>query len=276
MSKPNSHSSGASHWQQLLFFSGVLPTCWMLVGCASPARPTAVQAKEEPPKAASEPSPAPSPPPPAPAIPDVVKEAAAQASKPVEGEGWKEMFDGSTLAGWKETPFAGRGEIECREGVISMKMGDPFTGISWTNDFPQIGYEVSLEAMRVIGSDFFCGLTVPVGDSFCSLIVGGWGGSLVGISSLNGMDASENETTKFRTFESRHWYPIRLRVTQRRIQVWIEDEKLVDVDISDKKIALRPGDIELSKPFGLACWQTGALYREIKMRRVSEPAGKSK
>ena len=80
-------------------------------------------------------------------------------------------------------------------------MGDPFTGINWTNDFPKMNYEVALDAMRVMGSDFFCGLTVPVGDTFCSLIVGGWGGSLVGISSLDGMDASENETTKFISFE---------------------------------------------------------------------------
>ena len=126
---------------------------------------------------------------------------------------------------------------------------------------------------RAMGSDFFCGLTVPVGDSFCSLIVGGWGGSLLGISSLNGLDASENETTKYMNFESRHWYRIRLRVTEKRIQVWVDADKLVDVDTSDKKISLRPGDIESSKPFGLACWQTSSLFREIKYRRVDGPRG---
>jgi len=186
------------------------------------------------------------------------------------------MFDGQSLTGWTETAFAGRGEIQCREGMMVLKMGDPFTGLNWTNDFPHMNYEVALDAFRAMGSDFFCGLTVPVGDSFCSLIVGGWGGSLLGISSLNGLDASENETTKYMNFESRRWYRIRLRVTEKRIQVWVDTEKLVDVDTSDKKISLRPGDIEMSKPFGLACWQTSAFWREIKYRRVSGPEGRAK
>lgn len=182
------------------------------------------------------------------------------------------MFDGRTLAGWKETQFAGRGEVECRSGLLVLNMGDPFTGVNWTNDFPKLNYEIALDTMRVMGSDFFCGLTVPVGDSFCSLIVGGWGGSLVGISSLDGMDASENETTKFISFESGRWYRLRLRVTSGRLEGWLDDKKLIDVNTADKKISLRPGDIEMSAPFGLASWQTTAAYRQIKMRRVDGPA----
>jgi hypothetical protein len=118
---------------------------------------------------------------------------AAQPPAPFEGEGWRAMFDGATLAGWRETAFAGHGEVHYQSGVAVLSMGSPFTGINWTNEFPKVNYEVALDAMRVMGSDFFCGLTVPVGTNFCSLIVGGWGGSLVGISSLDGMDASENE-----------------------------------------------------------------------------------
>jgi hypothetical protein len=191
-----------------------------------------------------------------------------------KGEGWQAMFDGQTLAGWRETPFAGHGEVHCQDGVIVLSMGDPFTGLNWTNEFPKMNYEVALDAMRVMGSDFFCGLTVPVGTNCCSLIVGGWGGSLIGISSLNGMDASENETTKFSNFESGRWYRIRLRVTEKRIQAWIDKEKLMDVDTTDKRISVRPGDIELSQPIGVAAWQTASALREIKFRQVSGPAGK--
>jgi hypothetical protein len=199
---------------------------------------------------------------------------AAKAPAPFEGEGWQAMFGGHSLAGWREAPFAGRGDVHCQDGVIVLGMGNPFTGVNWTNELPKMNYEVAFDAMRVMGSDFFCGLTVPVGDSFCSLIVGGWGGSLVGISSLDGMDASENETTKFVTVESGRWYRIRLRVTEKKLQAWIDQEKLVDVDTTEKKIALRPGDIENSKPFGVAAWQTASALREIKFRRVSGPAGK--
>lgn len=156
------------------------------------------------------------------------------------------------------------------------KMGDPFTGLNWTNEFPKLNYELALDAMRVNGADFFCGLTVPVGDSFCSLILGGWGGALVGISSLDGMDASENETTKYVTFLQNHWYRIRLRVTQGRIEGWIDQEKLVDVVTTGKRISLRPGEIEESKPFGLACWQTSAAWRQIKVRHVEQAADKPK
>jgi hypothetical protein len=198
----------------------------------------------------------------------------AQPPEPFEGDGWQAMFDGRTLAGWRETAFAGHGEVHCQSGVIVLSMGSPFTGVNWTNEFPKMNYEVALDAMRVMGSDFFCGLTVPVGTNFCSLIVGGWGGSLVGISSLDGMDASENETTKFKNFESGHWYRIRLRVTEKKIQAWIDKEKLIDVSIADRRISVRPGDIELSEPFGLAAWQATAALREIKFRAVSGPAGK--
>jgi len=153
-----------------------------------------------------------------------------------------------------------------------LNMGDPFTGINWTNDFPHIDYEVALDAMRASGSDFFCGLTVPVGESFCSLIVGGWGGSLVGISSLDDLDASENQTTKYVSFEQGRWYRIRLRITEARIEGWIDNEKLINAVTTGKRISLRPGEIEMSKPFGLASWQTTAAVREIKWRKVSGPA----
>ena len=219
-----------------------------LTGCAS-----------EPPKPASEPAPA--PPPEAPAPPaaaqdkkDPLKEAAAVPAAPFEGEGWQSLFDGGTLTGWRETKFSGRGEVEIHDGLLFMKMGDPFTGINWTNEFPNMSYEIALDAMRVSG----------------------WGGGLVGVSSLDGMDASENETTKYVTFRQGHWYRIRMRVTQDRLEAWIDQEKLVDVVTTGKKISLRPGEIEESKPFGLACWQTSAALRHIKMRRVDQPADKPK
>ena len=201
----------------------------------------------------------------------VLPPGAAKAPAPFEGEGWEAMFDGRSLRGWRETPFAGHGEVHCESGIIVLGMGDPFTGINWTNAFPKMDYEVALDAMRLSGSDFFCGLTLPVGTNFCSLIVGGWGGSLVGISSLDGMDASENETTKFMSFETGRWYRIRLRVTEKKIQAWIDGDKVVDVDTEGKRVSVRPGDIEMSEPFGLAAWETSAAYREIKFRRLGSP-----
>jgi hypothetical protein len=195
--------------------------------------------------------------------------SAAKPPAPFEGEGWELMFDGKSLAGWRETAFAGHGEVRCESGAVILNMGDPFTGINWTNPFPKMDYEIALDAMRVMGSDFFCGLTVPVGTNFCSLIVGGWGGSLVGISSLDGMDASENETTKYVNFETGRWYRIRLRVTAKRIEAWIDNDKLVNVTTVDRRISVRPGEIEMSEPMGVAAWQTTAALREMRFRQVT-------
>ena len=201
----------------------------------------------------------------------VLAKAAAQPPAPVAGEDWRPLFDGQSLRGWRVTPFDGGSKVEVRDGLIALGAGDPFTGISFTNDPPKVDYEIALEAMRVGGSDFFCGLTFPVRDSFCSFIVGGWGGSVVGLSNIDGMDASENETTQFIDFATGRWYRIRLRVTEQKIEGWIEQKKVVNVTTTGRKISQRFGDIEMSKPLGIASWMTSAAVREIKIRRVTAP-----
>ncbi len=152
------------------------------------------------------------------------------------------------------------------------RMGGPFSGVNYTNPFPKMNYEVTLEAMRVKGDDFFCGLTFPIGNAFASLIVGGWGGSVTGISSIDGNDASQNETTQTIDFDSGRWYRIRLRVTEHRLEAWIDQKRVVNVKTDGLQFSLRPGDISLSKPFGLATWVTSAAMRDIKLRRVTEPS----
>src|ERR1019366_6917915 len=42
----------------------------------------------------------------------------AQPPAPFEGGDWQAMFDGRTLTGWGEIPFAGHGEVHCQDGVI--------------------------------------------------------------------------------------------------------------------------------------------------------------
>jgi hypothetical protein len=202
-------------------------------------------------------------------------ESAREASGPTnafEGEGWKSLFNGSDMSGWQEVSFGGGGEVEIGSGILLLNMGEPFTGIRYTNEFPTGNYEIAFDAMRAMGSDFFCGLTVPVEDSHCSLILGGWGGSLVGISSVNGMDASENETTKFEQFQKLRWYRIRMRVTKDRVEAWVDKNKVVDLVTKNQQLSLRPGEIELCKPLGIATWQTAAAFRNFKWRTVETAA----
>lgn len=195
------------------------------------------------------------------------------ASSPAACQAWQSLFDGSSLAGWRETAFSGRGKVEVKDGAVVLGKGI-LTGITWTNDFPKSNYEVRLEAMRVDGSDFFAGITFPVYDSFCSWINGGWGGMVVGLSSLDDMDASENDTSIRRSFQSGRWYALRLRVTEDRIQAWIDERQVIDAYFADKLVGLRPGEIELSKPFGIASYATTAKLRKIEYRVLpGEPGG---
>jgi hypothetical protein len=201
----------------------------------------------------------------------ILAQAAAQPPAPVGGEDWQPLFNGKSLDGWHVTQFDNAGKVEVRDGLIAIGKGDPFTGINYANEAPKVNYEIVLEAMRVGGSDFFCGLTFPVRDSFCSLIVGGWGGSVVGLSSVDGMDASENETTQFIDFVTGRWYRIRLRVTEQKIEAWIEQKKVVNLTYTGRKISQRFGEIEMSRPLGIASWMTSAAVREIKIQRVTRP-----
>ena len=193
---------------------------------------------------------------------------------PEADEGWEPLFDGKTLAGWKVTGFAGSGAVEVKDGRIILAAGGDLTGISWadTKTLPRMDYEVDLFARRTEGTDFFCGLTFPVGEACCTFVVGGWGGTVVGISCLDSLDASENETTRNMNFDSKRWYHIHVRVTQTKIECWIDNEKVVDVVTTGKKISMRPGEIEIAQPFSVSTWQTTGALRDISLRRLSGAA----
>ncbi len=181
------------------------------------------------------------------------------------------LFDGKTLDGWRSINFGGEGEVVVEKGNLLIGMGDPFTGVVYDEgeeDLPKTGYEISLEAMKLVGNDFFCALTFPVAESHATFVVGGWGGAVVGISNLDGMDASENETASYLRFETDQWYKIRVRVTRNKILAWIDDKKLVDVDIRDREVSLRPGPIDLCAPLGIASFQTRAAFRKMALRKL--------
>ena len=199
--------------------------------------------------------------------------ASAQARKPAAAQpenAWRPLFNGKSLAGWKESDFFGAGKVTVANGVITLGYG-ALTGINWASPsvpFPTVNYEIYIEASRVKGKDFFAGITFPVGDSFCTWINGGWGGEVVGLSSINGADASRNETSFTRSFEDGKWYSLRLRVTPTNISAWIDDELAIDVNTEKKWIALREGEIVHSVPFGIASYATVAAVRKIEWRPI--------
>jgi hypothetical protein len=173
---------------------------------------------------------------------------------------------------WEEIQFGGEGSAQWSDGVLSLDAGVELTGVKFIGELPERPYEIELETCRVEGSDFFCGLTFPVSseEECLTFIVGGWGGGTVGISSIDGMDASQNETTTYRNFEIGQWYRLRVVVEEGRLSAFIDDEQVVDLATEGRKLGLRPGVIEYCAPFGLAAWQTAAEVRKLRWRSLAD------
>ncbi|WP_339730674.1 DUF1080 domain-containing protein [uncultured Gimesia sp.] len=199
------------------------------------------------------------------------KTAKADAQKKKSATPWVSLFNGKNLDGWKAPEFGGEGEVHVKDGNLMLEMGVDLTGVTLTKvkNLPTTNYEIELEAKRVDGTDFFCGLTFPVKKDPCSFILGGWGGSLCGISSIDGDDASQNSTTTFQTFKKNQWYKIRLQVTDHKIQAWLDGKQIVDQNLKDRKISIRY-EVELSRPFGITSFATTAALKNIRLRKLTQ------
>jgi len=181
------------------------------------------------------------------------------------------LFNGRDLAGWKvlaEGFFDRHGKVHVADGAVHLEAGNDQTGIAWTGAFPTTNYEVELEAMRAGGGDFFCGMTFPVGSSHCTWIVGGFGGKVVGLSNVDGYIAAENATTRIITFKSNRWYRLRLRVTDERVEAFIDGERVVDQQRSGHTFGIWL-EVEPCRPFGIATWRTSGVLRDIILWRLN-------
>ncbi len=196
--------------------------------------------------------------------------ALQSADKPAE----LVLFNGKTLDDWQVLDAGGSGRVEVDEGQMLIGSGESLTGAIYkhTEKLPVTNYEITLEAQRVEGNDFFCGLTFPVGNlkTCATLVCGGWGGSVTGISCIDGLDASENSTGHYRKFDDKKWYKIKVRVTPETIIVWANEEKIIEVEIKGRKINLRSGPIEEFAPLSLTTYQTSAAIKNVVITPIPE------
>jgi len=183
------------------------------------------------------------------------------------------LFDGKSLDDWETVDIGGSGTVELAGGLLIINQGDSLSGVVYKKAaaLPATNYEITLQAKRMQGVDFFCGLTFPVGDlkKCATFICGGWGGSVTGISSIDDMDASNNSTGSYQRYEDDKWYTIRLRVTPLNLSAWVDDRQVVDADIKDKKISLRPGPIESYAPLALSTYNTTAAIKNVRLRKIA-------
>lgn len=175
-------------------------------------------------------------------------------------------------ADWNEIQFGGEGSAQWSNGLLHLEAGVELTGTQFSGDLPEMPYELELDARKVAGSDFFCGLTFPVSskDECLTFIIGGWGGGTVGISSIDGMDASENETTTYGNFEDGRWYAVRVVVEKRKLSAFIDGKQVVNVATEGRKLGLRPGVIEYCAPMGIAAWQTESEVKNFRWRSLAD------
>jgi len=103
---------------------------------------------------------------------------APEAEKAVESEKKAElfdgvnhisMFDGETLGSWQVADMYHNGNVYVKDGCMILEKSDYMTGVKWTGPLIDMNYEISYEAMRVEGDDFFAALTFPVGKRSCTL-----------------------------------------------------------------------------------------------------------
>jgi hypothetical protein len=181
------------------------------------------------------------------------------------------LFDGKTLGSWKQAEHFKPGPVEVKDGSLLIRKGEgKMSGIVWKGkDLPKVNYEVTFDAQRVDGSDFFVGFTFPIKESPCTLIIGGWGGGLTGFSSIDGSDASENETTGYLEVENGKWYKVRMRVTEQRVDAWVDEKFIAGFDHRDKKVDVRL-EVEANRPYGFATYQTTAAFKNIRLRELTD------
>ena len=181
------------------------------------------------------------------------------------------LFNGKDLDGWetvKTYDFKNHGPIKVEEGVLKLGKGSPASEFASKGHFPRMNYEVEFETRRVEGSDFFCGLTFPINDSYCTLIIGGWGGGVVGLSNIDTMAAVENETTRYLEVKDKRWYKMALTVSDEQIQVWIDNLEYANVKTKEHKFDIW-WEQEPARPFGFVSWNTGAEFRNIFIKPVA-------
>jgi hypothetical protein len=179
------------------------------------------------------------------------------------------LFDGKSLDGWVVTDFYHHGEVKVEDDAVKLDKGDPMTGITTSRkDIPTLDYELSYEARRVSGSDFFAAATFPVGTGFLTFVNGGWGGQLTGLSSLDGADASENETGRSYAYVNGTWYRFRVRVTAAAVRCDIDGKEVVAATIGNRQAKTRI-EVRPNQPLGFASYECVGAIRNVRVRKLN-------
>ncbi len=195
-----------------------------------------------------------------------------------------DLFDGKTLNGWSVPRAGNEGPVEVKDGAIQLGLGEMGTFIKYDGEAPKTNYEISYEACRVDGADFFAALTFPIGKGFCTLVNGGWANTITGLSSIDGLDASMNTTSTEFPYENNKWYEFRVRVTDQYVRCWLDGRPIINHPRKKDEFSVpyNPDsdedlyyqfdtrmEVEDCKPLGFATWWSHGAIRKIHLRKLT-------
>ena len=176
---------------------------------------------------------------------------------------------------WQTINFGGEGDVYYKDGALDLDYGNPLTGVRYKGDLAKLfgedleNYAITLKAQRVEGVDMFAAITFPVGKAgHVSLVLGGWAGAITGISNLDGLNASENDTTQYHNMPEGQWFMVKVMVTADKIECWLDDKKLVDVKRADHKVYDTHAAVVDTKPFGLFNYGTWGRVKDLKVWKL--------
>ena len=185
------------------------------------------------------------------------------------------LLSAQWLSKWTTPMVPEAGRVVVNESSIRLDSGAPMTVVRF-DALSELGlnlahYEVTFEARRVEGTDFFAALTFPVGsqDRCLSFINGGWGGGTTGFSNIDHTPASDNLTASLQRYVLGQWHAFRVLVSPEEILVTLDGRSIIRTAVQGHHFGLRPGDIELCAPFGFASYETTGEIRAISIRSLT-------
>ncbi len=179
------------------------------------------------------------------------------------------LWDGKSLDGWKPVAGVRSGKVEVKDGTLRLAAGEPMTGVTTTRtDLPTTNYRLSYQAKRTSGNDFFAAATFPVGPSFVTLVNGGWGGGVTGLSLINGSSAAENETNHFVKYQNDVWYTFDVEVTGRVIVCKVNGEPVVTFPHEGVQLKTRI-ETRSNQPLGFAAYRSAGEIRQIEVKPLT-------
>ena len=176
------------------------------------------------------------------------------------------LFDGNDLSEWDVGVFGYPGAFDVEEDGVIIPQSMSLAGLTYAGEPPSPPFVLTVEATRAFGSDFFLGVTFPVREAHLTLVLGGWGGNVCGLSCIDGKDASSNETRTLMSFPNGKRQTVVIDVSNERVEARVNGRVIVDQALADDtRLSLRT-EVTPNAPLGVASFATSTTLHRVSVR----------